>query len=629
MPNYAYDYNFDDLFGREDQGYDDQWDYDYGSDDSWGDNSRGDDSWTFDDLFGETEDSDDSWTFDDLFGDREPERPTYAPPPQRRGDSWMSEDDFNYWEPEEEVAPVKREGEVLSDAMDTVTSGFKGLGAGSAMLGESAGAAVQWLGNRLPESIGEPISDVGKKVADYYEEQREAYSPPNRIQGSVWDNPKLMADPEWLTYNVANFAPSMTAAILPGALLSKGLRIGGEVIKLTPKVIERISKLGLHLGAGTAGGSMEGLGTYRELLRNGKSEEEASNAGAMMGLFSAGLNTLGFSQILSGAKGNALQKVAKRVLAGGTEAATEWAEEPAEVIAKDIASYLETGEAPEGTWGRIVESIKSGANVALPAFIMGGGASLASGSGAVSPEDEILWKGTPEEEALLTGPLAPTETPDKPEPPATQQWADRFLDAYDTQEEALRDFNDDETQRRLVEEHGLDDATIKGIGTIITPLNEGDKKQDEKLNEIYKDLEEKEKRDIEKEEDARLAEEQIKLEKRAERIEGYVDDILDPETETTYDSLFKSEYLMPEEQAYIQKQTEVAEAQALPEQKVPEEETGPDYLADEYREDITDMKVEMEVYGEEKKKPMDARKTLKDMTERQKMFDQIKTCLAG
>ena len=331
---------------------------------------------------------------DKMFSPDAPPPSFQEPRPRREIPSAM---DAGMWHEEpvpkddEPLVPMRRDSGIpifLRDAVDSVKAAYRGLGAGSAMVGETVGAGAEWLGQRLPESVGEPISEVGKKVADYYEKERKAYAPPKRIEGSVYKKPNLLLNGEWWTYNVANFAPSLIAAFIPGVGIAKVIQVGGKAIKLTPAVVERIARIGLVTGAGTAGGSMEGLGTYRELLKQGKSENEASNAGMLMGLFAAGLNTFGFSKILSKTVGGPVKQAIKHGVAGVTEGTTEALEEPLEEFSKDVATYLETGSMPEGTLERMVAATKErGLNVFGPAMLIGGGTSVVAGK-EVAPIQE-------------------------------------------------------------------------------------------------------------------------------------------------------------------------------------------------------------------------------------------------
>jgi|GEM_PF-5647501 len=297
-------------------------------------------------------------------------------------------------------------------ALNTLEQSYRGLASGSAGLGQAAGSGVQWLGNRLGL---ESVAQGGESLADYYEGQAKAYGPGEEISGSVWQNPEQLGRASWWAYNVFNAIPSLSASVLPGMGVSKVLRLGGAALEVTPQVMDRLARIGMAVGGGAAGGAMEGASTYREVLRQGGNEEEAARAGEFMAAFSSGLNAISLDTMF----GKSGAGIGRRIVAGLTEGVTEAAEEPGEELSKDLASYLETGTMPQGTWERMVDAARErGLNVLGPSAILGfagaGAAQESEGPAMIRP-DNLTGRGQaqgqeaqagPASEAATTGPQA-------------------------------------------------------------------------------------------------------------------------------------------------------------------------------------------------------------------------------
>ncbi|MBU1003035.1 MAG: PLxRFG domain-containing protein [Proteobacteria bacterium] len=284
----------------------------------------------------------------------------------------------------------------------------RGLAAGSASVGESVGSGIQYLGNRFG---ADGMAGAGKDLADYYSKQGEAFAPPERIQGNVLDNPRLLGDPSWWAYNTAQMVPSLAAAMLPGAGAGKAVQIGGKALQLTPQVIARAAAFAQAVGAGTAGGALEGASTYREVLNNGGGEEEAARAAEIMGLGSTVLNAASFGTMLGKAGTGAAAKVGKHVLSAATEGVSEAAEEPWEEYAKSFAHYLETGDFDPKTWTKMVDAAKTrGLNVLGPAALTGGaGSMIAGGSESDGQTEQIAPQSNPQGRPVDLIPLEDTE----------------------------------------------------------------------------------------------------------------------------------------------------------------------------------------------------------------------------
>lgn len=176
---------------------------------------------------------------------------------------------------------------------------------------------------------------------------------PSDLKGKrLFDDLSLALDPEWLVTNVTDTAGSMA-----------------------PSVAAAVASGGSSLWAGAAGGFQEAASLYRQMKEEGMvSDETALTASTAYGIVSAYLNKIPFDKILDKTPvKNIRQKVLKSILAGGSEAATEWAEEPAQALIKTLA---EGGDADE--IGRNVLEAMKNIDVIPGALLMGGGARMAT-----------------------------------------------------------------------------------------------------------------------------------------------------------------------------------------------------------------------------------------------------------
>ena len=156
-----------------------------------------------------------------------------------------------------------------------------GLKHGAASLEESIGTATEYVGGKLGN---ETMMRWGQEAQAFWGDVAKDYESPEDIQGSVWENPSLMANPAWWAYSTADMAPSFAAAIIPGVGTSKYIKVGGSLLRLTPKVVHRLALLGGSIASGLVGGSLEGAGTYQTVLERGGSRDDAERSAEYMGL---------------------------------------------------------------------------------------------------------------------------------------------------------------------------------------------------------------------------------------------------------------------------------------------------------------------------------------------------------
>lgn len=163
----------------------------------------------------------------------------------------------------------------------------------------------------------------------------------------LWDNPKLLLNPEWLTYNVGQAATSMIPQILIAAYTNGGTLAGSAV-----------------------GGLQEGGSLYLELLDNGTDPDRALAASQVFGVATTVLNKIGLEAIMGKtATRNLAVRAGKAIASGSTEAVTEWLEEPFQALFGGMAQ----GKGPNELGADILESLKH-VDVMPGAFLFGGGA---------------------------------------------------------------------------------------------------------------------------------------------------------------------------------------------------------------------------------------------------------------
>jgi len=219
----------------------------------------------------------------------------------------------------------------------------RGLASGLVQMAESVGSGLKFLG----------ADELGGSVQDYWAKVGEQYAPPPSIQGSIVDQPDLMASPGWWAYNLGQMAPFTASMFVPGIAAARGAQAIGAAAKgagLASRIGGASRGIGTAVGAGT-GGFFEAMPEYEQSLQDGMDPVEARLRAGATGLAIGALNTIPLSRAF-GPGG-----LVKRALTtGASEAATEWAEEPttAAIYGRDIG-----------------EAAYQGVNVIPPAFVMG------------------------------------------------------------------------------------------------------------------------------------------------------------------------------------------------------------------------------------------------------------------
>ena len=248
----------------------------------------------------------------------------------------------------------------------------KGAKSGVYNTAAAANTALEWLGKRVGS---ETLAKIGRENYDFWTKMAEPHGIPDDLAGDLLDDMSLLADPAWLAYSLVQGGISMIPSLVVGAGVGgaafKGLQILGKTYKLTPKLLKNLSALSGAVPAGLVGGGQEGASTYREMLARGATEEQAARAMEAMTTFSGLLNAFSFDKMgifkktPIGDKKKITGFIAHVLTAGGTEAMTEYGEEPIELMIKHALL-------PEGiTKEEVVQQLRSGVNVIPSAGILG------------------------------------------------------------------------------------------------------------------------------------------------------------------------------------------------------------------------------------------------------------------
>lgn len=184
-----------------------------------------------------------------------------------------------------------------------------------------------------------------KEIQDYKDEYLNL---PEELRGRLIDNPQYLLDPQWLIQNVGDAAASLAPVIMSATLSGSNL-LGGLV-----------------------GGLMEGASQYRDLIEEGVDPDSAALASQAMIPVVAVLNKMGLDAILSKRLASTwLQRAGKFFVAGTTEAATEYAEEPFGALFSSLAR----GDDYDTTVQNIWQSFGN-IDVIPGAFLLGGGVNV-------------------------------------------------------------------------------------------------------------------------------------------------------------------------------------------------------------------------------------------------------------
>lgn len=265
-------------------------------------------------------------------------------------------------------------------------SALRGMG----NIAGNIGGAIQVLQDEFPKEtrgapgfgIAKTIADMlpsGQMIRDYWKEQGETVPKSGVAQGDVLEDPVgTLTNPNWW------------AAGVPEVLASQAATIGGFM-------------MGGPVGAGIAGGALEGLSTYGTAKDAGLDNPLLRGAG--MGAATGVLNAIPFAKPFLG--GGLVQRgLTQGVAEGFTEGLEEYP-----------GTYLETEAAKWDDYATLKEATRRAVNVAPLAAVTGGANAMVTGGGA-APNQDFLD---------VTSDLMKPTTPDNAEPPLPK-WAQDLAD---------------------------------------------------------------------------------------------------------------------------------------------------------------------------------------------------------
>jgi hypothetical protein len=195
-------------------------------------------------------------------------------------------------------------------------------------MAKTVNQAGAFIGGGLAETLG-GLPFVGRKLDKEFSDAQQYF-----LENSEWlqnqadtyfgisegkkgkaliDNPQLLLDPEWMTMNVGQASQSIGQMLMAAYL-------GGPVAGYF------------------AGGAMEGLGLYEELKKKNVPESKAASATLAFGMTVGMLNKFGLDRIMKGVSARTLAgRVKHRLVTGGVEGITEYAEEPFQAAFSGLA----------------------------------------------------------------------------------------------------------------------------------------------------------------------------------------------------------------------------------------------------------------------------------------------------
>jgi hypothetical protein len=225
------------------------------------------------------------------------------------------------------------------------------------------------------ESIGREIELTGEAGRELFGEQAQQFAPPVSIRGkNIIDSPELWTDPIFWTDGIVRMTPHFIATMAVGGAAGKTVRVGGEMLSLTPQVVDKLARATLSVTAGVFGGQLEGAGDYNKAIEMGKSPQDARDAYYRMTLASGALNALSFNFLLNKIPDKAKGKVFAWLTQAGTGRAGAGflAEGTTEGLEEIISSFNLTGKMGESWKDAITVALLAGPSGAVTAYTAGG-----------------------------------------------------------------------------------------------------------------------------------------------------------------------------------------------------------------------------------------------------------------
>ncbi|OBQ46460.1 hypothetical protein SP90_12175, partial [Halodesulfovibrio spirochaetisodalis] len=167
---------------------------------------------------------------------------------------------------------------------------------------------------------------------------------PEHVTKSLWDNPQLLVNPEYLVTQVGEAASSMLPMVAAYTVSGGSLAV--------PSVV---------------GGLQEAASLYEDLVRDGVDQADAATAATSFGVVVGLLNKVGLEELTRKIPTKTImQNLARRGAAGAAEGFTEYLEEPFQAA----FSALAKGKDMDGVVSDVIASLKN-VDVAVGAIILG------------------------------------------------------------------------------------------------------------------------------------------------------------------------------------------------------------------------------------------------------------------
>lgn len=190
---------------------------------------------------------------------------------------------------------------------------------------------------------------------------------PKHLQKSLWDNPQLLLNPEYLVTQVGEAASSMLPMVAAYVATGGGLAI--------PSVI---------------GGMQEAASLYEELIRDGVDQADAGTAATSFGVVVGMLDKLGLGELTKKIPATSIMRnLARRVTAGAAEGVTEYLEEPFQAAFAAIAKGKNMKEVVRD----VVASLKN-VDVIVGSFLLGSSGAISKTAERVSDKAVTAQAGT-------------------------------------------------------------------------------------------------------------------------------------------------------------------------------------------------------------------------------------------
>ena len=198
---------------------------------------------------------------------------------------------------------------------------------------------------------------------------------PEHLQQPLWDNPQLLANPEYLVTQVGEAASSML-----------------------PMVAAYVATGGTLAVPAAVGGLQEAAGLYEQLIGDGVDQASAGTAATSFGVVVGMLDKLGLSELTKKIPTDSIMRnLARRAASGAAEGATEYLEEPFQAAFGALAK----GKNMDAVVSDVVASLKN-VDVIVGSFLLGSSGAISKTVDRVGSRVDAAQAGTENAARLST-----------------------------------------------------------------------------------------------------------------------------------------------------------------------------------------------------------------------------------